>query len=152
MNIPRPYRYSKYRLPQYTAKPPRSAPMREGEVLSGVIDGEPASDLEERFYIALISNPRVETVKYQPSFLAHRNMPGEIRPDFIVYSGGMLYPIQIDGAFTHHTAEQKAEDVSKDGMLDELLRGSGAYPTQRISGEYLQTLKDADDKVKELFG
>jgi len=152
MKTLKPYRYSKFRMARYNGKPPKSNELKETEVLTGSINGEDASDLEERFAIALNGNPNVETFEYQPSFIAFRNMPGEIRPDFVVESGGMLYPIFIDGEWIHHTAEQQDQDKRNDIILDERLSGSGAWPSKHISGKHLQTPEDTAKTVKEIFG
>jgi hypothetical protein len=148
----KPFRYSKFRMPKYSGKPPKVNPLRDTEVLTGVINGEACSDLEERFAVALNNNKRVDTFEFQPSFIALRNMPGEIRPDFIVYSGGMLHPIFVDGEFVHQSAEQQAQDRMNDAILDERLAGSGAVPARHVSGKFLQTPEDAEREVREIFG
>jgi hypothetical protein len=153
MKIPAPYKYSKYRMPRNQDKAIRSTAMKaDGEVLTKQIDGAPASDLEERFHNALVRNPNVQGYEFQPSFISGRNMPGEIRLDFLVWTGGMLQPVQIDGEFVHKTAEAKQDDISKDGILDDFLNGQGAFPVKRISGEFLQTQEEANAEVKDLFG
>jgi len=116
------------------------------EGLSGFVDGEPASDIEERFSIALRKNPRVTGFDFQPSYLAGRNMPGEVRLDFMVYSG-FQFPIQVDGEYAHKGASQKSEDAMKDALLDVALHGSGAMPVERIDFSLLKTQDDTDRLV-----
>jgi hypothetical protein len=152
MNIPTPYRYSKFRMPRYNGKPPKSNELRETEVLTGKINDRDASDLEERFANALNDNPNVDTFEYQPSYIAYRDMPGEIRPDFVVYSSGMLHPIFVDGAFVHMSAEQKGKDAENDIILNERLSGSGAFPVRHVKEEDLMTQEDANKTAREIFG
>jgi hypothetical protein len=152
MKTIRPYRYSKFRMPRYTGKAPKSNELKETEVLTGRIGDQDASDLEERFAIAMNANPNIDTFEYQPSYIAFKNMPGEIRPDFVVESGGMLHPIFIDGEFVHQSAEQKGQDKLNDAILDERLSGSGAWPSRHISGKFLQTPEDTAKTVREIFG
>ena len=125
-------------------------PGTQAEVLTQAVQGQPASDIEERFARALYKNERVEDFEFQQSYFAGRNMPGEVRPDFIVYAG-TVYPVQIDGEYAHKSAEQKATDRAKDAQLDGYLTPMGAAVTQRISGDLLQTQEDADRLVQEMF-
>jgi hypothetical protein len=152
MKVPKPFRYSKFRMARYNGTPPKSNELKDTEVLTGSINGEDASDLEERFAIAMNNNKNIDTFEYQPSFIAFKNMPGEIRPDFIVESGGMLFPIFVDGEWIHQSAEQQGQDRINDTILDERLSGSGAWPSRHISGKDLQTPEDAAKTVKEIFG
>ncbi len=149
-----PYRYKKpkkARRPEQSGKP---VELKQVENLSGYInDGNnvlPASDLEERFAIALSKNPNVDNFEFQVSYIAGQNLPGEVRLDFAVWSKGQLYPIFVDGQFVHKTAEQQQNDIVQDMILDDQL--TGAYPAQRISGEDLQSIPAAIAKVREIFG
>lgn len=148
----KPYKYKVPRVRGGVSHDSINRPKKlvEDEGLTGVVNGEAATDIEERFARALWKNKRVEGFDFQNSYFAGRNMAGEVRPDFIVYAG-TAFPVQVDGEFAHRTAEQKASDRAKDAMLDGLLTPMGAAPTQRISGELLQTQDDADRLVEELF-
>lgn len=120
------------------------------ELLTRVVQGQKASDLEERFARGLDRNPNVYGYEFQPSYVTGRNLPGELRPDFIVYEP-IMQPVQIDGEFSHKTAEQHASDAVKDALLDEVLKGSGALPSVRIPGYKLQTASDVDEVMRELL-
>jgi hypothetical protein len=151
----KPYQYKKAKIKK-AAPPVRAEPMPDGEVLSGTVDDgsgpKPASDLEERFAIALRASSVVDGFEYRQAYIAERNLPGEKELDFAVYAFGVLFPIQIDGEFAHKTSEAKAEDELSDMMIDEALQGTGAYPTRRISGALLETIDDAKRIVKEYIG
>ncbi|KKK74805.1 hypothetical protein LCGC14_2880090, partial [marine sediment metagenome] len=61
------------------------------EELTGQIRGYEAPDNEERMYIAFLHNGVAdEDIEHQPSYIAGKNMTGEIRPDFAIYSGGQI--------------------------------------------------------------
>ena len=148
----KPYKYKVPRSGGGMSHSPLNRPKKlvENEGLTGIVNGETATDIEERFARALWKNQRVESFDFQNSYFSGRNLPGEVRPDFIVYSG-TSFPVQIDGAFAHRTAEQKASDRAKDAMLDGLLGPLGAAKTQRIEGDKLETQDDADRLVQEMF-
>jgi len=146
-------------LPVYKWKKPRQSPAAEArnraqattdqELLTGTVRGVEASDHEERFALAL---DKAELgFEFQPSYVAQRNLPGEIRLDFMVWGqGGSPQPVQVDGAFTHKTASQKEEDKVKDAVLDEALTDMGAMPTLRVPGiPYLESQEAADAYVEE---
>jgi hypothetical protein len=152
------YKPYKYKVPKKPRVIPvsKSEPIREGEVLAGVVDdgtgAQPASDLEERFAIALRSSASVDSFEFRRAYINGRNLPGEKELDFGVWSHGILFPIQIDGEFAHKTENQKADDELSDIMIDEALQGTNAFKVKRISGTYLQTVPDAKKIVKEIIG
>lgn len=147
----KPYKLKKIRKPVPDMRAV-NRPVKEVEMenLTGFVRGKKASDIEERFGRALDKNPRVSNYLFQVSYIAGMNLPGEIRLDFLVFSGGTSWPIQIDGEFAHKTAAQKAEDAIKDAILDDHLKGQ-AQPVQRIDGELLDTQENADKLVRRLF-
>ena len=142
----------KYKAP--AAPPPmhlnRLRVPKVDEGLTGVVDNQPATDIEERLARALDKYPTTQSYAFQDSYNAPRNVPGELRPDFVVYlDGGTAQPLQPDGEYAHKSAEAKERDRVKDAMLDEILRDSGALPTIRIPGDLLQNQPDADYFVRE---
>lgn len=121
-----------------------------GEALTGLVNGEEASDIEERFARAL--DKAGFGYEFLPVIIAPANMAGSIQLDFLVYAGE-LYPIQIDGDWIHSTAEAKAHDLLQDALTDQWYasQGQGAQPSQRILGHRLATQDMADSVVRELF-
>jgi hypothetical protein len=112
------------------------------EFFTGQVKGLPASDIEERS--ANYLDRRGVDYEFRPVYVAGRNLPGSVELDFLVYIGDVMQPVQIDGEFAHFTANQRAEDRTKDAYLNDQLRGSGAFPVIRIPqkrGEktYLET-------------
>ena len=123
---------------------------KEDEGLTGFVQGWPASDIEERFARALNKNKRVDSYQFQVQYYAGKNLPGEIRLDFMV-KAGFDYPIMIDGEYAHKSAEAKAHDMVQRQRLDMILLGTGAMPTQSVDGMLLQTQEEADAVVRRLF-
>jgi very-short-patch-repair endonuclease len=125
-----------------------SAPA-EQEVFTGYVLGMPASSLEERWYRSMLKDRTIRSFEFQPSFFAGRNVPGEVRPDFLIEAGANLV-VQIDGEYAHKTAEQKATDQMKDALLDGYLSGYGYMPTIRIPGDLLDTQENSDKVEREV--
>lgn len=123
----------------------------EEEELSGIVQGGAASDIEERTYIAFLhNNIKDSDIEFQPSYIAGKNLPGEIRPDFALFLG-MIQLWFADGDYWHKTQEQKNKDEMNDQILFQKLEGRAEYPI-RIPGEDLQTQDDADRTVGEYLG
>ena len=143
------------RLRPYTWEPPRVAERpriprdryRKGvEELRGEIRGQPASDIEERMYYALVKRYGSEKIDFQPTIIGSRNILGEIRPDFVVDAGITLTIFYADGEYAHKSAAQREEDNMKDEILFHQMQGVAEFPI-RISGDDLQTQEDADEAI-----
>ena len=139
----------KYKLPpklKADRRVRRVVSVSDEENLTGYVQNQEASDIEERFARAL----RKKEIRFtfQPSYFQNRNVPGEIRLDYMV-DAGYLQPCQIDGSYAHKSAEARAEDQIKDALLDEFLQGTGALPVIRIDGDMLQDQPSADRVVDE---
>jgi len=141
----------KYKLPKKPAEPRALNRLSEDsaqEILTGLVQGKTASDIEERFAKSLYRrNIRFE---FQVSFIAGMNMPGEIRLDFLIIDN-FVQPVQIDGEFAHKTSEQKARDNWNDAILNDRLVGTGALPVIRIDGEYMQTQEDSNKELDKIL-
>ena len=121
----------------------------EQEELTGVVKGFPATDIEERMFIAFINNGvHPDDIQYQPSYLAGRNMSGEIRPDFALHVGGQIQVWYADEEFFHKTAEQQAKDNFNDSRLFEMMDDAIEWPI-RIPGDDLDTQERADEAIAE---
>lgn len=120
------------------------------EGLTGIVQGQPATDIEERLWIALLRNGvRAEDIEFQPSYLAGRNMSGEIRPDFAIHVG-LIQIWYADEDFFHRTAEQQSKDEFNDARLFSEMQGAIEFPI-RISGDDLETQQKADAAVREFL-
>ena len=130
---------------------PRFRGEKEDEGLTKMVQGQRASNIEERFYRAAVEEEEIEQVKFQPTFGAGRNLPGEIRPDFLLWAGGIMYPVWVDGSYWHRTPEQKERDVRQVQELDMILQGSGAYPGQRVPDTDLEDMESAGRAVEKVL-
>lgn len=124
---------------------------KEEEELSGIVHGEVASDIEERMYKAFLHNGiNDDDIEFQPSYLAGKNLPGEIRPDFAIFLG-LIQLWFADGDYWHKGAQQKQKDEWNDSILFQRLEGRAEYPI-RIPGEDLKDQDTADREVGEHLG
>lgn len=140
----------------------RAEAEREAERLEGVVQGKRASDIEERYARSLDKNPRVDGYDFIVHEITGANLPGEAQLDFLVYSGGQQFAVQVDGAFAHKTAEQKQHDAVQDTRLSEALKDQIAAPAPvaglalngliaRIPGWMLATQASADQLAQEMY-
>lgn len=131
----------------------RPKPVTDDEPpLTGMVQGQRASDIEERFARALDKLSKVTRYDFLPTILAPPNMAGSIQIDFMVYAGE-VWPVQLDGDWVHKSAEAKAHDQLQDALADEYFAsaGYGAQPQQRIPGHLISNQQDADQLVRTLF-
>ena len=146
----KPYRLKTKRRvarPEQAARVPTAAPV---ENLTGQVQGQKASRDEELFAQAF--DYYKIGYDFQLSFVSGRNLPGEIRPDFIVYAG-LPTPFYPDNQQWHGTAAQKANAAAKDAMLAAHLGEGYGYPVRipTPANERELTLDWAKQKVKEHF-
>jgi len=138
----------KWKKPRPLRKPKHVAlkGIAPDEGLTGFVHGQPATDIEERMYIGFLHNDVDDSdIEYQPSYIAGRNLPGEIRPDFAVRIGlTQLY--FADGEYWHKSAEAQERDRANDAILFRKLQGSVEFPI-RVPGEDLETQEEADQNI-----
>ena len=127
----------------------RMAGYSDDEALSGYVKGKEASDLEERFARALYNKRK--DFDFQRDFMTPHSIPGQEKEvDFVVYDG-QPQPIEIDGMYAHKSGEQKANDVTRDAILNETLGGMGYLPIIRIPGFELESQDETLAVVERLF-
>jgi hypothetical protein len=125
----------------------------DNEQLTGVVNGMQASAGEERLANALSKANIPFLFRYAVG--APRNMPGWKELDFVVMSGGMIHPIEVDTAFTHR--EKHQTDILHDAIIenDSQLHYMGqVFPQVRhVDGDSdLANSKNATEFVKKTFG
>lgn len=113
------------------------------EELPGLIAGHKVSDIEARFYLAAANHADVDSISMQVSLVAGRNLPGEIRLDFLLHSNGIRFPVFTDGEYWHRTAEAKAKDDYQEDLVNQILAGTYSMRVQRVPGTDLETLEEA---------
>lgn len=117
------------------------------DFLTGEVQGQSASDLEERW--AKSAYRFKVPFSFQPSFIAGRNVPGEIRLDFMmIIASAILQPVQIDGKFAHRATKER--DRINDARLNDALKGTGAQAVIRITEERLSNQDVTDRTFKEV--
>jgi hypothetical protein len=141
-----------------TSRPPvkpvafgKAMAIKEDESLSGYINGQKASDIEERFYRALSKDKRVDSAQFKYPVISPRNMPGMLEIDFVVTSAGLVYAFQVDGGIAHKGIGKKMDDSRKDVLVNSYMRKYNSFPVKRISGDLLSTQEQANQIVKELI-
>ena len=135
-------------------KPPRFGDIYHpptGEGLTGLINGWKASDIEERFARALDNNPRVTGYSFREAVISSRNLPGQLEVDFVVQTGPVIHPIQVDGEYAHKGISKHTSDAGKDALVNEYYKPYGAMPVIRIDGAKLFNQDAADFLVKGLL-
>ena len=141
----------KYKLKPRPPKMPlnRLAGASSDERLTGYVLGKEASDLEERFARALYNKGK--DFDFQRDFMTAYSIPGQEKEvDFVVYNG-QPQPIEIDGTYAHKSAEQKANDMTRDAILNEELSKHGYLPIIRIPGDELETQEDTTAVVERIL-
>ena len=146
-----PYLYPKEKKERNPTPLNRIPPPVLDEGLTGAVQGEQASDLEERYARSLTKLDKEFSFQYE--VYAAGTLPGEAKlVDFVVWDGGVPFPEEVDAAFTHKTAEQKGYDRIRDAIVDDSLSKDGFQPVRRIDGERMNTQEGADQVASELHG
>jgi len=148
--IVRPYEFKTSRKARLD--PDFVTPVAEAaEILTGYVRGEEASKLEERFAIAL-NEARLDFV-FQYEVHSAYELPGEERTiDFIVYDGGIPFPVETGAGFIHGHSSRMESDRERDQILNEILRHRGLQEIIRLEFDHPEDLDDARRIVRELFG
>ena len=144
----------KYKIPRkvHTPAPAFNVQLQaDDEGLTGQIQGYPASDIEERFARALDRDERVSSYTFREAVIAGRNLPGQLEVDFMIQTGAIVKPVQVDGEFAHKGLSKKEEDAMKDELINKFLSKYGAARVQRIDGEKLSDQRKANDLVRDLL-
>lgn len=129
------------------------------EILTGVIQDKPASDIEERSARAMNKIPEWSytfLVRISPLTgnltQAFRNLAGEFEIDFIAQRGDEMQPILVDGEVSHFLAQwQKIQDEIREITINSVLKKYGARPVKRVPFWELDTQARADRFYRELL-
>ena len=157
--LPKPHHYKKPRKVAMSKVTNRVQIEGEDEGLTGFVQEQEASDIEERYARSLTKNDNVDRFSFKEHYFGPaRNTPGAREVDFMVLSGGSWWPDQIDGEIGHKTAAQKARDRISDAVLNQYLSQYGVNPVRRIPDgvnylmDALDTQESSDQIVKDLYG
>jgi hypothetical protein len=137
--------------------------MRTGdqEVLSGEINGDKASDLEERsarsmskMNIPIEFRVRItsEALGNQRLTKSRANIKGEIEIDFLAEYNGQVTPIFVDGEIAHFMTPHQADiDKQKADLANEFGERFGWRPAVRVPFWKLIDQDMADRTYREIF-
>lgn len=140
--------------PRRNAPPSPGFPRVEmGVPLTATVQGQKASDLEERFARALSKLNRNFIFQYViPAYdgAPIANLPGEVHLDFLDVTD-IPRPYAVDDvSFIHKGAEALADDMQDDIRTNAFFSQYGGAPVKRVPGNYLQTQEMADAYVRTL--
>lgn len=120
------------------------------ESLTGKVNGEDASDIEERSARALskLQIPFSFRARINPLVgitQERQNIVGEVEIDFLAEYLGKLYPINIAGEISHFfTASQQIRDAFKEAKINAALTAMNAHPLIVVPFVNLKTQEEAD--------
>jgi len=126
------------------------------ERLSGYINGDKASDIEERFARSLaklgIGSAFRLRLNNAGEWTSRRtNVAGEVELDFWTSFQGRVYPFQIQGEISHfYTAHQSSIDAGKRAKINAALP-LNAHPVIDVPFWLLNTQERADRMVRRGF-
>jgi hypothetical protein len=131
------------------------------EQLTGVINGDKASDLEERTHRALgkLDIPSEFRVRITSEALGNQrltskraNIKGEIEIDFLAEYNGQITPIFVDGQIAHFMTPHQAEiDKQKADLANEFGRQFGWREAVRVPFWKLIDQDMTDRTIREIF-
>ena len=153
-----------FKYKTWKPKPPNNtgaAVLRTGsqEVLTKSVDGQPASDLEERFANSLKTYKAQYSFRMRISALvgsqrltsAHANMAGELEIDFLV-GGNQTVPVQIQGEIGHfYTPYQALVDEEKQALINQFGLQYGWAPLVAVPFTELRDQTSADDVARRIL-
>lgn len=155
------YRNRAVRKPDYQGQSGVLRGAAEHEQFVGEIQGEKASDIEERLQRAMdklelgyqfrvrVTSQALGDQKLTRTFA---NISGEAEIDFLVEARGQTIPIMVDGQIGHFfTPYQADEDRQKNIVVDEFGKQYGWRPTVRIPFWQLIDQNYADRTARDLF-
>lgn len=151
MTLPSYMKPFKYKVPNY-GRPNRARRIEEAKEdgeLTGMVNGEPASDIEERFAIAL-RNANLDFSFQIPVWTAYSLPYEQKQVDFMVWEPPG-FPIEVDGFISHKTAGDLQDDMERDALIDEVLSKEGRARIQRVDGDRLADQDAANAVVGEMF-
>lgn len=150
---PTPYKFplrAEERRPYVRVQRPKAKDERE--TLTGLVQGKDASDIEERAARAMSALSAVRSFEFRVLYFSPEGIGGGAELDFLVQAG-LRWGVQIDGEFSHKSAEARAHDALQDARLGERLMKGGAIdqPIVRVPGFELASQELADRFFERLF-
>ncbi len=126
-----------------------AARLADAEPLAGIVQGQPATDIEERVARALYKLQVSFTFQVKVQVMG--SIPGRGKVIDFLLGARIPLPLEVDGPRWHGTAGQKGEDQLREILLNAQFRRFGWYPLSRLSWTHLSTQEDADRAVRQLW-
>lgn len=118
----------------------------EDEMFTGAVNGEKASEIEERFARSL--RKKGKRFDFQIVVNTGFQVPGQKNTvDFLIMDG-LMYPLEIDGEIAHKGQAKRDADKLRDAIIDNIMVPQGWQHIQRVPGGDLQTQDDSDRAVE----
>ena len=122
----------------------------EEEGLTGFVQGEDATDLEERVARALKRNGnRFEFKVFVPTIFSFPGQSKEL--DYLVWDGALRQPLGVKGFIGHNTQAQLSEDAEREKLLNITFAIQGWLPFKDVKWPDLLTQESADRKIRDIF-
>ena len=148
----RPFEYKTRRSARVEADFLR--PAKPKESLTGFVHGEKASDLEERWALALdqLGLEYIFLFEVSGAF----TLPTEEKViDFVVNDGGLQIPIEVGAKFFHASPSQQEKERDRENIINPILQLQGIHPLgdplYRVEVDHPISVSDALDIAKGMF-
>ena len=124
------------------------------ELLTGYVRGKRASELEERFAIALDSFGMEYIFQYE--VVSAYTLPDEgKRIDFIVFDGGLGIPIEIGASYFHASPSQQEEERIRQDTINPVLQLLGIWtlgdPQYQVPFDEPTSIERAKEIIAGMF-
>ena len=156
----KPYKYRNPRIARPDFDVQGVTRVGHKEVLTGMINGEKASDLEERQYKSFRKlgvdaqfRARISSLLSGSRRLTStmRNLPGEVEIDLLLDYSPVI-PIFIDGQISHFMSPwQRVKDAEKAAIVTEFGSGLGWRESIRVPFVDIMTEEDSDRVAKKIL-
>ena len=124
------------------------------ELLTGYVHGKRASDLEERFALAL-QHFGMDFV-FQFEVASAYSLPDEAKLiDFLVFDGGLGIPIEIGASFFHASPSDRELERERQNIINPILQLQGIIPLgdplYQVEFDHPVSIEDAIEIVSRIF-
>ena len=156
----KPFKYKTRRIARADYRQDGISRTGSGEQLSGNVQGQKASDLEERMARALDKMQVAYEFRARISSSAagaqrltsvKANIAGELEIDHLIENGGQVIPVLVDGEISHFmTQHQRVQDEINTDMINEYGTSMGWSPAVHVPYTELRTQEDADRVARRI--
>lgn len=156
----KPFKYRTRRVARPEFRQDGISRTGSGENLIGTVQGQKASDLEERMARALDKLQVAYEFRARISSSAageqrltsvKANIAGELEIDHLIENGGQVIPVLVDGEISHFmTQHQKVQDDLNTDLINEYGTANGWNPAVHVPYTELQSQEEADRVARRI--